>query len=137
MGKFVKKSAAGQPVEYTELSYTVALDNFDPPRSEHTGTAYAYANPVTGVSGIKIPDAESIFKDAYQALYLVDDGTTVEPYYVAGYNPKNEPGTVFLQQFPTNRMRNDGRMADFTTWMLGPSRAYHLKVREIDGMADV
>ena len=131
MAKFTESNSVGDLVTYTEFSYYVALDNYQPPREEHTGIALMYTHPATRDPGIKIPGAEKIFKDAYRAFYLVDNGVSVTPYHVAGYNPKDDPGTVFLKPFPTNFKRVDGYEVDFSMWTLGPRRAYHLKVREL------
>lgn len=76
-------------------------------------------------------------RDALNAIYLVDDGRSVRPYYVAGWSQYTN--RIFLHPFPTEyrpdgerRMRADDstRPVDFSTWMSGPKRAYHLKLTE-------
>lgn len=116
-----------------ELRFYAALDNYEPARDETSGVAEVFRRP-SGEDVIRIAAADSTFKDAYQALYLLDDGSTVVPHYVAGYNPTNDPGAVFLQPMPTNpdgRTRPDGRVIDYRTWCLGPKRAYHLKITRL------
>lgn len=38
----------------------------------------------------------SAFKDAIRCVYLVDDGSTVSPYYVAGYGADGKQEPVYL-----------------------------------------
>lgn len=85
---------------------------------------------------------ETLPKCAGNAVFLVDDGRTVRPFYVTGWSPlDNEKapetrGNVSAQPFPVNygpdgevRQRADGTgPVDFSTWQLGPHTAYHVKV---------
>jgi hypothetical protein len=112
------------------FTFAAALDNYAPVhRSQANGSGEVWTMH-DGRERLAIVDAEDLFKDAFKALYLLDDGSTVTPYYVAGYNPVARPGVVFLQTFPVNGgIREDnGRPANFDTWMLGPARTYHLKI---------
>jgi hypothetical protein len=116
--------------------WNTALTNHEPvSRDFASGTLYRY-NAIDEVRGpgIILEDASGL-KDATNATYLVDDGRTVEAFYVTGWGPTDAPDTIFLQPFPTNynadgtpRLRADGRPVDFSSWQLGPRRAYHLKV---------
>lgn len=121
----------------TPYRWSAALTNHEPvSRDWATGNLFRYdaIDDVRG-PGIILEDASAL-KDATHATYLIDDGRTVDVYYVAGWGPTDAPGTLFLQPFPTNysadgtpRIRaNDGRPVDFSNWQLGPRRAYHLKV---------
>lgn len=75
--------------------------------------------------------------DATRALYLIDDGRTVRPYFVASWT-NGDTSRILLHPFPVNvkpdgtpRLRSDnGQPVDYGTWMLGPRRAYHLKITE-------
>jgi hypothetical protein len=117
--------------------WSAALTNHEPcSRDWATGTMFRYGalDEVRG-PGIILEDAEGL-KDAHRATYLVDDGRTVEVYFVAGWGPLDALNTLFLQPFPTNFDADgvqrvspkDGRPIDFGTWQLGPRRAYHLKI---------
>jgi hypothetical protein len=117
--------------------WNAALTNHEPcSRDWAAGTLYRYGrlDEVRG-PGIILEDASGL-KDATNATYLVDDGRTVEVYYVSGWGPRDAPDTIFLQPFPTNYEEDgtrrvsprDGRPIDFGNWHLGPRRAYHLKV---------
>lgn len=114
------------------LYFWAVLDNFEPPRNDTRGQAEIWLN-VHGDEVIKIVDAPEHFKDGHNALYLLDDGSTVVPYYVTGWND-SEPTRVYIQPMPTNpdgaKTRPDNsRPIDYANWALGPRRAYHLKVR--------
>lgn len=64
-----------------------------------------------------------------RAVFLLDDGTSVQPAYTAGWT--KDYTSVFVQPFPVNdgSIRPDnGREVDFTHWHLSPRRAFHLKV---------
>jgi hypothetical protein len=115
------------------LRFWAVLDNFEPPRSETNGQAEIWRHP-DGHEVIKIVDAPAHFKDGHNAIYLLDDGNTVVPYYVVGWNDKAEPVYVLIQPFPANpdgaaTRPDNGQPIDYSTWALGPRRAYHLKVR--------
>jgi hypothetical protein len=71
-----------------------------------------------------------------RAVYLIDDGSSVKAYYVAGYAPLISPmgdpetrGDVFLRPMPTNYTDDQGREIYFDNWLLGPRYAYHVKVQ--------
>lgn len=73
-------------------------------------------------------DAADIGPGASSAMYVVDDGTKVRPFYVAGWQPG---GDVYLHPFPTadGAIRPDnGRPVDYSTWIVTPRRAYHIKL---------
>lgn len=115
------------------VQFTCALDNYEPmPRT--TGSSL--------LEEWQAKDGTLIYrlvgwqreKDAMRAVYLLDDGRSVRPYYVAGYSQERD--RITLHQFPTNyrpdgtrKVRADnGQPVDHGTWMLGPRRAYHLKL---------
>lgn len=118
------------------FSFTTLLTNHEPPRHYHNGHGWYYSLESTGETGIILAD---ILPSGIDATYLVDDGDTVRPYYVAGYGParEEEETYVLLRPFPTNtnpdglaKWRADnGRPVDYSSWIHGPRRAYHLKVR--------
>jgi hypothetical protein len=117
-------------------TFSTALDNYTPARSEASGTIETWVWPDTGAVSYRIPDGVSTFKEVTRAVFLIDDGHTVMPLYVSGWSGTHD--RVFLAPFPVNvdadgnpRLREDnGRPVDFRTWMLGPQRAYHLKISE-------
>lgn len=104
------------------------LDNYNVTRDHASGEFERVAHPVTGTDTITLPGDG--FSDHLNAIYLIDDGESVTPFYVAGWN--REASHVFLNPFPTNPggtvKRPDGRTVDYSAWLLGPRRAYHLKV---------
>lgn len=117
--------------------WSCALDNHEPTRSFASGRAWFYTFPADDPrgEGLVLTGHEGL-RGATDALYLIDDARTVRPYYVAGWG--QDGGHVLLQPFPTEynehgerRLRaDDGQPVSFGSWMLGPRRAYHLKVRD-------
>ena len=78
------------------------------------------------------------------AVALFDYGSSVEPYYLAGYNPyetdkQRDPelhwgsgAYVLWHAFPTAQpgemtKGNPSRPLDYSNWLLGPRKAYHFK----------
>lgn len=120
-----------------EFIYTAALDNHEPVRKEAHGILEEWVWPDTGEITYRLPEGTAKFKNVTQALFLLDDGRTVLPLYVIGWSAKQDK--VFLGRFPVNvnedgspRMRADrDEQVDYSTWMLGPRRAYHLKANRI------
>lgn len=116
------------------FSWSTALDNYEPTRNHGSGKGTRYI--MDGEMRIRLEDGIDDLKDGVNAAYFVDDGRTVVPMYVAGWqpgNPSHPEGcapSILLHPFPTNgRIRPDnGRPADFSSWMLGPRKAFHLKV---------
>lgn len=90
-----------------------------------------------GTSTLVVWHDEEI-KDATNAFYILDDGHTAEPRWVGGYGPADHPTAVFLKPFPMNfhpdgtrvLREDDRRPVDYHSWMLAPSRAYHVKVSD-------
>lgn len=98
---------------------------------------YGYAVETQSADGtdtlVIFPQAE--IPNAESCLFIIDDGRTVTPRYVAGWHA--EKGRLYLQPFPVNvdsngqpRMRADDptRPVDFSGWMLSVRRAYHVKL---------
>ncbi len=123
------------------FSFACANDNYEPTRSYAYGEGWEYDRPddVRGPGIILASDGGQL-KHRTTAVYLIDDGRTVRPFYVSGWGPDAD-GLTYLQPFPTNydddgnhrRRADDGRPVDFGTWMLGPRTFYHLKVTFKDG----
>lgn len=123
--------------------FSTPLDNYEPsPRSWASGEGWIYRRTVqTGrvaMEGIVLADVSDI-RDAHNATYLIDDGRSVVPYYVAAWHPE---GTyLILHKFPTNFdddgnpvMRADrSAPVNYDNWVVGPRRAYHLKIRMAKG----
>jgi hypothetical protein len=119
------------------FTYGAALDNYEPvPRSYASGTCHFYSTE-TVTDGV-ILEGRDQFREATNAAFLLDDGRTVRPYYVAGWGTREgDTDHVMLHPFPTNfnadgtpHMRSDrDEQVDFGNWMLGPRRCYHLKIR--------
>lgn len=129
-------SATGWARENGEhLTYMAALDNFTPSRRGAYGLIHRYSND--RVTGAYVLEGRSQFKDATDAAFLIDDGRTVQPVYVAGWNPNSDD--LVLHPFPTNFtpdgepvMRADrDEQVDYFGWSLGPRRTYHLKVQAV------
>jgi hypothetical protein len=114
------------------------MDNHEPSRSEARGVVEVWTWPDSGEESYRIPDGLNTFLSrGTHTVLLLDDGRTVRPFYVTGWNPRT--GLVTLGPMPVNvnpdgtpRMRADDpeRKVDYSTFTLGPSRAYHLKIKE-------
>lgn len=114
--------------------------NYDPPRPDDTRhfTLYRYVHPTTDKPGAVIPGGLDLLRDVTNAVFLLDDGRTVEPFYVAGWHHRTRD--VMLHPFPTNYDRHgqrlirddNGRPVDHGPWSLGPRRAYHVKIAAVD-----
>lgn len=82
-------------------------------------------------------------RDLHRSILLIDDGSTVTPYYSAGWSGENSdhPDVVFFHPYPTNpngRRRDDnGEIIDYRTWIHAPARAFHVKVQPIDARVSV
>lgn len=122
-------------VTYTRnLEFLSVLDNYDPPRSTSRSLLEEWVGP-DGTITYRLVGWQSE-RDATNAVYLLDDGRTVRPFYVAGWSPDSDH--ILLHAFPTNyrpdgerKIRDDnGRPVDHGPWALGPRRAYHLKITE-------
>lgn len=127
------------PAQLTRTyAFACQTDNHEPPRSEARGVVEVWTWPDTGEESYRIPDGFSTFLGrGPHAVFLLDDGRTVRPFYVTGWSGREDK--VFLGPMPVNvnedgtpRMRKDhpDRQVDYATWTLGPSRAYHLKITE-------
>lgn len=110
-----------------KYTFTAAADNYDVPRG------YLYGTLETGHGIDKTYDVltfEAAPKDASHAIYVLDYGTSVEARWVAGW-ASEDLSRIYLQPFPLSvGTRPDGRPIDMSTWMLGPQRAFHLKLTE-------
>lgn len=121
----------------TEYVWTTALDNHEPTRDYGHGRLWKYGRAVV-VRGPGIIIDVTGTPLGPKMLCIVDDGRTVEPYWVSGWGPADAPNLVFLSPFPTNvdetgapiLRSGDGRPVDFSSWILGPTKAFHLKIRE-------
>lgn len=126
-------------------TFRVALDNREPWHRSHrdySGSISWYPVDAERIFRGVIPDALREIPNATDAIYLLDDGETVEPFYVVGWSPlDNEKspdtrGDVMIGCFPVNvdsdgspiLRADDNRPVDYSSWQLGPKRAYHLKV---------
>lgn len=115
------------------LTFWTLLDSHEPTRNQAAGELEEWRHR-DGRVVRSLTDGQQL-KDAHRAVYLMDDGRTVAPWYVAGWSKEN---TITLTPFPVNvnedgtpRLRADRpEPVDYSTWALGPRRAYHLKVRE-------
>lgn len=101
--------------------------------TETSGHAVEYSRE-PGHRGMVIwPD----WREPHRALYIIDDGASIRPMYVAGWQAETHVEEIYLDTFPLNvtpdgepRVRHDnGRPMDFSTWMLERRGAYHVKVR--------
>lgn len=117
----------------SKFSWTSAGDNHEPTHLYRAGVGWTYQLDEDR-RGIILSVANTTMIDWHKAIYIMDDGVTARPFYVAGY--KKPEHFAILHSFPTNfkadgtpKVRaRDGRPVDYSNWMLGPSRAYHLKI---------
>lgn len=111
------------------VSWWTPLDNHEPVHRRSAGGYGVAYKRCDGAAGFKFWPGNEV-TEARRAIYIVDDGKTAVPYYVAGW--KDEQAAVFLQAFPVNpdgRTRSDnGQVIDYSGWVMGPRRVYHLKV---------
>ena len=115
----------------------IARDNYEPTRGFATVDLHTYdmGKDDPRGSGIILADGSQL-REAWHAVYLIDDGRTVAPFYVIGWSTDPADPYIMLHPFPVNvhadgspRLRaDDGRPVDFASWALGPRRAYHVKV---------
>lgn len=110
-------------------TFRAAADNYEPhPRDYISGrmtTSQGYDSRSDIVSWDGPP------KDAYKAIYVLDFGDRIEVRYVAGWSSGG--ANIFLQPFPLSvgTRPDNGRPIDMSGLMLGPRRAYHLKLTEV------
>lgn len=131
----VAKTDRSAPRRTGEFTYTTALDNHEPVREEARGILEEWLWPDTGETTYRIPGGVAQF--ATRAVFLIDDGRSVQPLYITGWS--GDQDCLFLGHFPVNvnpdgspRMRADrAEQVDYSTWMLGPHRAYHLKITRV------
>lgn len=122
-------------IKYVTRPFTVATNNHEPPRQMIRAGVLRQFRNFSGRPTIEITWAVSHFgKEAHKALYLVDDGKTVVPHYVSGWNFEKDGDPMWLDAFPTNpdgeTRADNGRVIDYSDWMMGPKKAYHLKVED-------
>jgi hypothetical protein len=137
----------------TVIGYSVALDAHEPTRDYGYGHGVQTDNAQGDTPVLVIwrtdfgPVGSKRHDSLHRDLFLVDDGHTITPMYVGCWSTRDESDdSLSLYPFPVNfqpdgtpRMTGDGvrnangnpsHPVDFGTWMLGPRRAWHLKVRE-------
>lgn len=111
-----------------QYEFRARADNYEVPRGHLSGTLTT-GQGYNGKTDILYFD--NLPKDAHEAIYVLDFGTHVEVCYTSGWNTKSLK-SIFIQPFPLNRETSpDGRPIDMSNWMLGPRRAFHLKLREV------
>jgi hypothetical protein len=104
---------------------------------------YGYGVRTTTAQGdpVVVLWSDGDWRESTSAVYLLDDGHSVTPHWCSG---GSAGGGIWLQPFPLDfnadgspRMTGDGvrnangmpsRPVDMSTWMLAPSRCYHVKV---------
>jgi hypothetical protein len=122
------------------VAYTAALDNYEPvPRAIENGYLVEYDDPMEVSGQPRYMRAPGRSKIPEGSVFLVDDGITCRPCYGGSTNAGNpaplypegsEPKEI-LYPFPVNpdgKTSADGRVIDYTNWLLGPRKAYLLKV---------
>ena len=79
------------------------------------------------------------------AIFLLDDGYHVVPYYTVSYRISRRD--ILIQKFPVNYEwypdsgyvaipRDDNlRPVDFSSWQLGPRKCFHLKLTSVENLA--
>lgn len=107
--------------------WQAALDNYSPARSYATGEGWEFRPPQQGEAGGIVLDGARILRFALRAVYLIDDGDSVRPFYVVCFGPGGEDPVV-LHQFPlVGDPASHSVLVDPSAWHLGPRPAYHLK----------
>lgn len=119
-----------------------AYSETDPRAEWRFVEAYTYTTDNGGRGCVIFPGALDAWKNATESLYIIDNGTTVVPMYVAGFRAPvvmhdGPHGChIILHEFPTNydndgnrRMRADRptEPVDYSSWSLPPRTAYHCK----------
>lgn len=102
-----------------------------------TGYLYEYSADDTFPLTFTLTVQSGELRERYRAIYLLDNGYSVRPFYVAGWHDERQE--IYLHPFPVNydshgvrRMRDDGRgPVDFSGWVLSPRRAFHLKMERL------
>lgn len=120
-------------IVYTTRRFRVALDNHEPARRVHDGVLRTFTRR-DGKPVIEIPFPEIVFGQGFtnESLFLVDDGKTVVPHYISGWNDTREEQPIWLSPFPTNprgeTRPDNGKVIDYSDMLWGPRKTYHLKV---------
>lgn len=112
-----------------KYTFTAAADNYEVTR----GYLYGTLTTDQGFDG-----KSDVLEFEYEPddvrrnpIFVLDFGDRVEVRYMAGWSAANKQ--VFLQPFPLSvGERPDGRPIDMSTWMLGPRRAFHLKLTKVE-----
>lgn len=105
--------------------YSCQVDNYEPARAFASGDLEEWHFPDDDHRPVTfLLTTELGMRLAHRAVYLLDDGETVRPFYVAGWRP--DAPILYLHPFPTDQGHRPGT---FHGWTLGPHRAYHLKIR--------
>lgn len=122
-------------------TFTVAMDNYEPvPRKQRAGyivfythTDKSHSEHAADITEERAVVSMSRYGFQFPAVFIMDDGTNVWPMWSGSYNENDEP-RVMLFPFPTcGHQRADGKgLASFDNWMLGPRKAYHVKLYHRD-----
>jgi hypothetical protein len=141
-GESLEGSMFGIPAEFGPelLTYRAALDNDEPaPRVIAHGKIVRWVNS-DGVVHYQISTERAAMQadDMQRAVYLIDDGAAVSACYVCAHHnggpsplyPEGCEPFVMLAPFPLSvgTRPDNGQPVDMSGWMLGPRRAYHLKI---------
>lgn len=119
------------------VRWSTALDNYEPcPRAYGRGYGIRFWHQLPEVDSVG-RDALVLFgveqlRDAYRSVYVIDDGSTAVPMYVAGWNPSSETVRIHLHAYPLSVGTSpDGRPIDMSGQVFGPRRSYHLKITNL------
>ena len=125
------------------LGWGCAADNYEPTREHFYGWAVEYTDEWEKCCyRVTAADTRSLQAIANGGVFIVDDGVTVRPYYSAGFNLSPDPERYpfapkvphgLIHPFPVNGgvRADNGQPVNFDSWMLGPHKCYHLKVRRL------
>ena len=114
----------------TVVWWRTRCDNHEPSRVEEVGYGVRYEHPVTGQPGFLFWPGPGV-RSAHSSMYVIDDGHTAVPHYVAGWS--DQRGELILCPFPVNpdgqtRADRPDEVIDYGTWARGSARAYHVKI---------
>lgn len=123
-----------EPERYpTVIRYSVAINAYgqwDSRYVESTGYGVEYLGFASREVQLTIwrndlaASGTAAYHDATKSLYMIDDGKSVRPFYVAGWSTaKDRRHILILSEFPTGPSHRD--------WRVAPARAFHVKVTEV------
>lgn len=134
-GTLVQLPACGDKQNHAPHDWTLYREGHAPDETHCTGETFTAEYPTAGII-MSLTDSGLSLDKVRHSIALFDYGNVVYPYYCAGWNAENRASWgltdyVMWHPFPVaadGDTTADGRPLDYSTWQLGPRRAYHFKV---------